>query len=358
METLKLPEPAAALWRRLGPSLEDATREIRERGERWTMTGGTILTARYGHRSSKVIDLQLAPSARDRLIARRCPHFMASMKELGATGGYQGVRQIVVAFPGSELDLWQRKEDQRRHPEGTERDVSIDGRIERVESNAQILHGKLKRAGRTAPVRDLYDFGVAIEIDRENLETAVNLQPIEEMDTLRKRWTDTARTYAREARTNVKSVPERFAHIQADPAGHAARATEAATWTVAELRYGDKQLKWLTTCQDGGATTRATGARTADGVRDWMTRTGIGRFIELNEPDRAAAVTATAVETAERAPAGSRTIWRMKRNPEWDPGDRGGPGGPRGRRAQMVPANPANMGPVTAGRRRGRAPSL
>ena len=94
METLTLPEPAATLWKRIGPRLEDAMREILGDDERWTMTGGTILTARYKHRSSTDIDLQLAPSAADRLIAKRCPHFMTSMTELGATGGYQGVRQL------------------------------------------------------------------------------------------------------------------------------------------------------------------------------------------------------------------------------------------------------------------------
>ena len=154
METLTLPEPAATLWRKIGPRLEDAMREILGDNERWTLTGGTILTARYKHRSSTDIDLQLAPSAADRLIARRCPHFMTSMTELGATGGYQGVRQIVVSFPRSELDLWQRKKGEERHPEGSEREARIDGRAEHVESNAQILNGKAKRASRKAPVRD------------------------------------------------------------------------------------------------------------------------------------------------------------------------------------------------------------
>ena len=330
METLKLPEPAAALWRQIGPRLRESMREILTRGERWTMTGGTILTARYGHRSSNDIDLQLAPSAADRLIAKRCPHFMASMSELGATGGYQGVRQIVVAFRGSELDLWQRREGQKRHPEGTERNVSVDERTERVESNAQILYGKLKRASRKAPVRDLYDFGVAWEIDRQSLQTAVNLQPREEMNTLRKRWHDTAQTYARDAETDIKNVPERFAHIQADPAGHAAMATEAATWTVGELRYENKRLKWRTTCHDGATNTRATEARDVEGVRDWMRQTGVGRFIELNEPERTDAITASAIETAQRRPAGSKTIWRTTQDPGFKPGDRNGPGGPEG----------------------------
>ena len=244
METLTLPEPAATLWKKIGPRLQDAMREILGGNERWTMTGGTILTARYRHRSSDDIDLHLAPSAADRLVAKRCPHFMASMKELGATGGYQGVRQIVISFPPSELDVWQRTEGDRRHPERSERDARIDGRPEHVESSAQILHGKVKRASRKAPVRDLYDFAVAMEIDRHSLATAINLKPLEETTSLRKKWRDTAQTYANEARAEIKNVPERFAHIQANPADHAAHATENATWTL-DRKYYQKKLPVL-----------------------------------------------------------------------------------------------------------------
>ena len=326
METLTLPEPAATLWRKIGPSLPSSMREILMPDERWTMSGGTILAARWGHRSSDDIDLQLAPSAADRLIAKRCPHFMAAMAELGATGGYQGVRQVVVRFPPSELDLWQQREDQRRHPEGSESEVSVDGRTERAESNAQILYGKAQRASRNAPVRDLYDFGVANAVDRESLETAINLRPLEEMSGLRKKWKEAAATYANDAKDDLKGVPKRFSHIKNDPAGHAAKATEAATWMAVELRYENGRLRWRTTCYDGGANTRATRARNKADVTRWMTRTGVDRFIELNSPTRAAAITAAAVQTAGQASSSPRRIWSATIDPGFDPGDRGGPG--------------------------------
>ena len=358
METLTLPEPAGTLWKKIGPRLEDAMREILGDNERWTMTGGTILTARYKHRSSTDIDLQLAPSAADRLIAKRCPHFMTSMTELGATGGYQGVRQIVISFPRSELDLWQRKKGEERYPEGSERQARIDGRAEYVESNAQILHGKANRASRKAPVRDLYDFAVAMEVDRQSLETAINLEPLEEMGTLRKKWRDTAQTYASDARTEIRDVPERFAHIQANPAGHAAQATENATWTAADLRYENRQLEWRTKCHDGTTNTLATNARNAPDLRDWMRQTGVERFIELNEPTQVDAITSSAIQIAEQGPTGSKTIWMITRDPGFDPGGRNGPGGregkaedpgetepgnPEGKGPEMIPANPANM---------------
>jgi hypothetical protein len=328
METLTFPEPAATLWRKIGPSLQSSMREILMPDERWTMSGGTILAARWGHRSSDDIDLQLAPSAADRLIAKRCPHFMAAMGRLGATGGYQGVRQVVVTFLPSELDLWQTREDQKRHPAGSESEVSVDGRTERAESNAQILHGKAQRASRNAPVRDLYDFGVANALDRKSLETAINLRPLEEMSGLRKKWRDAAATYANDAKNDLKSVPKRFSHIKNDPAGHAANATEAATWTTVELCYENGQLKWRTTCYDGDTNTQATRARNKADITRWMSRTGVDRFIELNSPTRAAAITATAVQTAEQAPSSPQRIWSTTIDPGFDPGDRGGPNGP------------------------------
>ena len=247
---------------------------------------------------------------------------MAAMAKLGATGGYQGVRQVVVRFPPSELDLWQQREDQRRHPEGSESEVSVDGRTERAESNAQILYGKAQRASRNAPVRDLYDFGVANAVDRESLETAINLRPLEEMSGLRKKWKEAAATYANDAKDGLKGVPKRFSHIKNDPAGHAAKATEAATWTAVELRYENGRLRWRTTCYDGVANTRATRARNKADVTRWMTRTGVDRFIELNSPTRAAAITAAAVQTAEQAPSSPRRIWSTTIDPGFDPGDR------------------------------------
>ena len=324
MDAFTLPEPAATLWKRLRPKLNDATREILQENERWTIGGGTILAAQYKHRSSTDIDLQLAPSAADRLVAKRCPYFMDSMKGLGAIGGYQGVRQIVIAFPQSELDLWQRRKGEERYPEGSEREALIDGRAERIESNAQILHGKARRASRKAPVRDLYDFAVAMEVDRQNLETAINLEPLEEMNTQRKKWRDSAHTYARDAKTKIRDVPERFAHIQADPANHAARATERTTWTTVELHYTNQQLEWHTECHDGTKSTLATNAHSAGSLRDWMTRTGVERFIELNEPSQPHSIPASAIEIAEQRPIGSMVIWRFSRDPGFNPNDRSG----------------------------------
>ena len=147
METLTLPEPAATLWKKIGPRLQDAMREILGGNERWTMTGGTILTARYRHRSSDDIDLHLAPSAADRLVAKRCPHFMASMKELGATGGYQGVRQIVISFPPSELDVWQR-------PHLPSKSLSADQRDQRRSGGSPEIRDSTRGTGTGPETRE------------------------------------------------------------------------------------------------------------------------------------------------------------------------------------------------------------
>ena len=69
------------------------------------------------------------PAAADRLIAKRCPAFMQAMKDHGADSGWQGVRQIVVRFNESELDIWQPNEEQRRHPEESSAEGQVDGRI-------------------------------------------------------------------------------------------------------------------------------------------------------------------------------------------------------------------------------------
>ena len=120
--------------------------------------------------------------------------------------------------------------------------------------------------------------------------------------------------YAKDTRTDIKNVPERFAHILANPAGHAVRATENATWTAAGLHYENRRLEWRTECHDRTTNTQATNACNAAGLRDWMRQTGVDRFIELNEPTRADAITASAIQIAERGPTGSRTVWSITRD--------------------------------------------
>ena len=185
-----------------------------------------------------------------------------------------------------------------------------------------------------------------MEIDRQSLETAINLEPLEEMTTLRKKWRDTAQTYAKDARTDIKNVPERFARIQANPADHAAQATENATWVAADLHYENRRLELRTKCHDGTTNTQASNAPNAARLRDWMGQTGVDRFIELNEPTQADAITSSAIQIAERGPTGSKTIWSITRDPGFDPRDRNGPGGPGGRSEA-----PGETGP---GMRKGR----
>ena len=221
-------------------------------------------------------------------------------------------------------------------------------------------------------------------------KTAINLEPVEEMTTLRKKWRDTAQTYAKGTRTDIKNVPERFAHIQANPAGHAVRATENATWTAADLHYENRQTRVadkMPRRHDKHAGDQRLRRR---GLRDWMRQTGVDRFIELNEPTQADAVTASAIQIAERGPTGSRTIWSITRDagvrpggPErarrpgrrswrpgrdrtWRPGRVGtanGTGGPPRRERHDGPARHADLsrpcgGPVLPSHRRrvGRGP--
>ena len=57
METLRLPEPAGTLWRRCRSVIEACFgNETRDDGG-FVLTGGTILAARFDHRTSTDIDV-------------------------------------------------------------------------------------------------------------------------------------------------------------------------------------------------------------------------------------------------------------------------------------------------------------
>ena len=61
LERLALGEPAATLWRECRAALREAFDALPGGPREWRFGGGTILAARWGHRTSFDIDLTVAP---------------------------------------------------------------------------------------------------------------------------------------------------------------------------------------------------------------------------------------------------------------------------------------------------------
>ena len=150
MEKLELPQPAAALWMatrdiltRLGPEL---------RPLKTYLGGGTTLAARVKHRRSVDIDVVVMPRADLSRMTRDNDENLA--RRLGGRQMTANAGQIKVEGPHGIIDL----NTAPVAPKSGASTALIAGRHQGVLSTTQIVRGKLKRAARPAPVRDVYDF--------------------------------------------------------------------------------------------------------------------------------------------------------------------------------------------------------
>ena len=169
---LTLPTPATGLWGATREAITDALTKI-GRPAVYRMGGGTILAARWRHRRSSDVDLQVDPGT---ALARldENPGFRARMEALGGTPVYDPQLKLYrIRFDREQaVELWSH-----RPPisEGATRET-VDGREEWVLSTTQILRGKLERAHKKL-ARDVYDVRAAAELNQESrrsLEQAVN----------------------------------------------------------------------------------------------------------------------------------------------------------------------------------------
>ena len=332
MERLNAPEPAASLWRRIAPVLDDATLEFLRPGERWTLTGGTVLAARWGHRRSVDIDLRLDPGGPDRLAAAKAVRFHKAMEAAGATGGRQWHRQITVDFGRSELDLWHPEDHQVRHPAGTERDAEVDGRVVRVESTAQIILGKTRRADRRSPVRDVYDVAAAIAADPGALEAAVNCRAPEHVRRLEAKWRRERLLYRQMAAREIQDVPADYSEIASNPAEHAAGALKAVSWTDARIVVSPDGPSLQTKRTDGTERIlRGPGPDAGpDAAVEWLEASGAAEALRSRaDSRRAAAAIVEEVAAAARggAPVRTSTVWEWAGIATRTPG-RAAPGPP------------------------------
>lgn len=149
MKKLDLPEPAATLWRRSKGTLT----RLGPGGKPWRIClgGGTVLAARYGHRTSTDLDVTLP----DR---QNLSHLMSWSEDslaarLNGSPADESERRVVVR---RELGMIDVNTAPIRPPTGHE-EVEIDGQIVAVMSTTQILTGKLQRNLDKNPIRDAID---------------------------------------------------------------------------------------------------------------------------------------------------------------------------------------------------------
>ena len=171
MKKLTLPKPATDLWTPARdiiheiPTPEEAPHPIRPH-----IAGGSALAARWNHRASTDIDTVFPGRVSLTDLIENDPRNI--LERLGGTPDVLDHRIIVIDYPNGSIDLAAIDPG----PPLGQADTLVDGRIETVLSNAQILRGKLQRA-HDLNARDVFDIAVAAKEDPAALATALTDTP-------------------------------------------------------------------------------------------------------------------------------------------------------------------------------------
>lgn len=176
--TLTLPHPAAELWLK-GRDIIAAEMPARKGWERY-IGGGTILAARWRHRRSTDVDINVPTNRSLRRTGR------AISKELNGDLEVDTRDRVVIATDSGKVDINRAPLE----PRSGAKQAQIAGRMEHVLSTTQILRGKLRRATRPGPVRDAYDIIRATEDpdSAADLAAAYNLLNDDNKDAVETSW--------------------------------------------------------------------------------------------------------------------------------------------------------------------------
>lgn len=236
MEHLTLRGPARGLWLATRDSVRRALVKL-EPGIEYRIGGGSVLAARWGHRHSVDVDIQVdkdTPLGRLEGDAYRWLHEeidgLGAATEYNATLNMYRIRRREDAGASPEVQIWGHDLDiARGHATGR-----VENREETVLSTAQILRGKLARAHRH-PARDVYDVNKASGIDPASLEIAVNTMPHEAVAKAALSWIV---AYGRIG----NNAHQRLAGLAADEERHHYEIAKTGAGALIRARYARLRL--------------------------------------------------------------------------------------------------------------------
>ena len=269
MEELTLTTTGGRLWDLVHRPVAESLAQL-DNGYEFRVGGGTTLAARWKHRDSFDIDLAVSSDANLRDLRDPANPFQDTMRALGGNPQYVG-RQWRVGFPAGELDLGELDPS----PPGSERRALVNGTPALVLSNAQILQGKLDRADKN-PVRDVFDFIKAAELDPQALATAVNCRTRYDIEVIAITWERTDATLEHEATDQLRGVPKEMAEDPRTLGTDAAKAVRGAVYRhIGVGTDGDQAV--VETRTSSGATHRIEMA--ADQIDHTLAQSGIGLYL-------------------------------------------------------------------------------
>ena len=275
MELLRLPEPAAGIWKRTAEALHKALAQTRNAPPRWSIGGGTILAERWQHRGSADIDLTApAGTGIDRLNTRSGGTLEADMKALGAGLVSTGRTRHQVMFKEGTIDI---AELDARPATGATKAVAEGYEID-VKSTTQILRGKLERALRQeSPARDLFDIAVAHHTDPDALAHAANMLDEEEVRHIKAHWKTNSHRLEQEASDKLADINPEYEAERRQLVDRATRRLEGALYQAVQIDATRSGLRVET--RTTGRAPRVMTINSAD-VAATLNRTGMNEFLD------------------------------------------------------------------------------
>ncbi len=245
--------------------------------------GGSVLAARWDHRGSTDNDVLLPDRETLNDAGENGPLDLAA-----ATGGTQKGQwrnRLKIELADGKLDIAAMKP---QLPE-LEEQTKVNGRTETVLASAQILRGKFYRTDQSV-TRDAFDVTVAAQAEPKALEIAVNSLDKVETRIICNNLIVSNDQMAKEARTVLKGVTDKY-RIDLERLGNsAADAVLAHRYAHVQIRVADAETV---------IETRTNGARprndplTGDKAAAALTRSGVGAYLAANTTLRPASVIAT-----------------------------------------------------------------
>ncbi len=203
---MTLPEPARRLWLLTYGAIEQHVNALSRGPHEIRLGGGTVLSARWRHRTSFDIDLTL-PGGEDHTV---------DGGEHGPRSGAPGAGRNAGTRPPNYSETgWIDIATLEPRPAKGAAATAVHGKTVQVLSTTQILRGKLER-GTRSPVRDVFDFITAGAIDRGALAAAVNCLAAPRIHEIAFWWDQANEKLRTEAGAQLSHVPERFRRDPAD----------------------------------------------------------------------------------------------------------------------------------------------
>lgn len=268
---MKLPEPIRQAWRKHRGTLKRIAGY--EPGGRVLLGGGTILSARWGHRLSEDIDILLPDREAIRDIQPGKRNDLAK-----ATGGRVEGRtwrdRIKVRVEGGVLDICAAEPQLQ----GLERTTEVEGEPATVLSSAQILRGKLNRS-QQGLARDAFDLVTAVKAEARALEHAVNALDANETDIVRTNLEDANDFIAEAAPDALKGIGTGFETDTNRLGWDAARSIDESQYRRVRLTLEPSRVKlerWTIKGQ------RPTETWSSEAVAEGVIESGIGEYLKAN----------------------------------------------------------------------------